>query len=311
MEIPQEQAKVLTDLAASGDVDAGKWLSDLGHKPAPGNTGEVKKDGSGAVDEAKAEAKPDPEVTTEGDDRAEEKAESKVDPSRDGDGGKKKGPSVYDTIKDLRRRLRESKAEREGFRSKEAEYAAKLQQLEARLKSLPDGASKAPEEDELTRLLTKPGDFLAERDKKLLSAVRQAIKEDLAKAESAKEAERQKSSAIEILGSIPNFDIDDNEDEVFDLMQEEYGWDESDLEYFLKARPEKTARQIRRAWEKNRSLALPEKTRAEKAAAKSPSTGGVSTHTKTTLKDLDAKAKGARTREEINRLWEEVEKAST
>src|SRR6185503_4587650 len=139
------------------------------------------------------------EVTTEGESKAEGEAKVEVETSRDGGGEKGRKPNVYDTIKKLRRERRELREERESSRKREEELNARLARLEAGPKSLPDGKAQVTEEDELTALLNKPGEFLNkrldERDKKLIGAVREALKQDLAKARAAEERRADKSSA--------------------------------------------------------------------------------------------------------------------
>lgn len=311
MEIPQEQMQTLENLASSGDDTAKEWLSELRPNPQPVKTGDGKEGGSGAADKGDDKGAEAPPVTPGDAEAAKKEPRSGVDPHRDGDGDAGKKPSVYDTIKELRRERRELRAERENSRKREEQLNARLAQLETHLKSLPDGDKAKPtEEDDLTRLLTKPGDFLAEREKKLIAAVREAIKGDLAQARAAQDRREQRSSAIKIFESIPNFDLDENEDQVFELMKAEYGWDEDDVEFLLSTRPEKTAASIKRAWEKKFSTALPEQTKSDKAAAKGVSVGGggAKTYSKPTLADLNARAKSAKSQDDLDQLWEEAEK---
>lgn len=312
MTIPQEQVDALSASASSGDATAKDWLSELGHEPTPATSGDAKKDANGATEgaEVKAAEKPKGEVSPQGDADATAKALDGVDARRDGAGGGGNKPNIYTEVKRLRQERRELRAEREESRKREDAMNSRLAQLETMLKSQPHGDKPQPtEEDDLTKLLTKPGEYLAERDKKLISMVRDALKADMAQARATEERREQKSSAIKILESIQNFSLDEHEDEVFQLMEEEYGWDEADVEHELATRPTKAANLIKRAWEKKHSLALsPEVKAAKSSAGASANAGGGSTHSKTTHGDINARAKMAKSPEELEKLWGELEK---
>lgn len=318
MNIPEDQSKALTDLASSGDASAKSWASELGIGPKPASSGNENKGQNGAANDAKSESgtKPDGaavrDESPEGQAKLDGEAKDGVDAHRDGagDGGKK--PSIYAEVRRLKQERRDMRTQRDESRKREETLNARLADLEARLKTLPDG-SKSPstEEDILTKLLTNPEAVFQEREKKLGTAIRQAVNEAVAQARAFEQQRAEKSSAIKILESIPNFDLEENEDEVFQLMEEEYGLDEEDVEHLLATRSEKTARWIKKAWEKKHSLALPEKERAAKAAARSSvSSGGGQTHSKTSFGDLNARAKGARSAEELEKLWEEAGRLS-
>jgi hypothetical protein len=315
--IPESQSKALNDLASSGDATAKEWASSLGIEPKPATSGDENKGQNGAAEGAKSEGEAKPEggeaktAPTQGQAKPEGETSDGVDAHRDGASDQGKRPSIYAENRRLKQERRKLREERDESRRREEAITNRIAQLEARLKGSPDG-SKTPEteEDLLTRLLSRPEDVFRERDKTLVQAVREALKEDLAKARALEESRSQKSSAIKTLESIKDFDLERDEEEVFEIMEKEYGLDEDDVAHLLSTRPTKTANLIRRAWEKTHSLALPDSVKADKASAKASAAIGGSTHSKTTLRDLNSRATGAKSKEDLDRLWEEAGKLS-
>lgn len=312
MSIPEEQGKVLDGLAASGDESAKAWASELGREPQPAPTGDAKEKASDAADtkpaddavkaEAKAEAKP-AESSEEG---------SGVDANRDGAGGGDKKPSIYAEVRRLKQERRQLRNERDESRRREEALNSRLAALEAQSKNVPDGSkSKSAEEDILAQLLTDPNAVFADRDKRLVQAVREALKHDLSALRQAEERRSEKSSAIKTLESIKDLDLERDEDKVFELMEETYGFTEEEVEELLASKPTRTAGMIKRAWEKKYSTALPDNVKADKASARVVAVGGGGqSHAKSTLSDLNSRARGARTKEDLDRLWEEAGKLS-
>lgn len=315
MSIPEAQGKVLTDLAQSGDEAAKAWSGDLGLKPQPETTGDEKEQTNGAAAVAEDAAAKDGDVgakaaATTDDAGDAEKAKAGVDAGRDGAGGGDKKPSIYAEVRRLKQERRELRMERDESRKREETLNQRLAALEAQSKTAVDG-SKAPktEEDLLSKLLTDPKAVLAERDKGLLDSVREAIRDEQKKIRVAETRRQEQSSAIKTLESIKDFDLDRDEEKVFELMEEEYGLDEDDVAHMLATRPGKTAAWIKRAWEKKFSLAVSDQVKADKAAARTQATAGSGkTHSKTTMETLNARAKGAKTKEELEAVWEEAAK---
>lgn len=315
--INEDQGKVLSDLAASGDATAKGWASELGIEPKPVTSGDEKKEQGGAADDAKLKVEP----KTDGDGPGaggtnvkggtDSEVKDGVDAHRDGASGSGGGPDARNAMRRLKQERRQLRMERDASRQREEELNKRLAALEAQAAKSNGQPAKDAEEDELVKLLTKPKDFLRERDQNLIAAVREALKEDLAKARAAEEGKAQKTSAIKTLESIKDFDLERDEEEVFEIMEKEYGLDEDDVAHLLSTRPEKTANLIKRAWEKGHSLALDDKAKSDKAAAKAVGpAGGGSSHSKTDLATINARAKGAKSKEDLEALWEEAGKLS-
>lgn len=314
-DIPENQGRVLTDLASSGDSTAKSWASELGIEPKPATTGNEDKGQDGAADKAKPEGgtKGGGEGVKDGlpKDEAKPDGEAKdgVDAHRDGAGDKGKNPSIYAEVRRLKQERRQLRTERDQSRQREESLNSRLAALEARPKASPDGSKPAAtEEDALTQLLSDPKKFLAERDKSMLAAIREALQSDMAQARAAEQGRAEKSSAIKTLESIPDFNLDKDEDEVFEIMEKEYGLNEEDVEELLATRPQRTANWIKRAWEKSHSTSVSDSVRADKASAKASGGGGGRMHSKSSLAEVNARAKGGMTAAELEKAWEDAGK---
>lgn len=315
MNIPEEQGKVLDDLASSGDAGAKDWAAELGREPKPATNGDVNKQPNGAADKAKPDgnAKPEGDRQDRGPDgNATPEGEDKpgVDAHRDGASERGGGPNVRAEVRRLKQERRQLREERDASRKREETLNSRLAALEAKLSSTShDHKPNATEEDLLTQLLTDPKKVFADEKKSLQEGMRELFREEMAKARALEESRAQRSSAIKTLESIKDFDLERDEDEVFEIMAEEYGLDEEDVEHLLATRPVKTAAWIKKAWEKKHSTALDDATKADKAAARATTAGGGgSTHSKATLSDVNSRAKGAKSGEDLDRLWGDVEK---
>jgi hypothetical protein len=188
---------------------------------------------------------------------------------------------------------------------------SRLAALEAQPKARPDGSAQPKTEtDTLTKFLTDPDGFFSERDKGLSQIISQAVKEAAVEQRKLDQARSDRSEAIKILDSLDGLDIEENDGEVYQLLEEELGMDDGYVEFLFKTQPSKTASLVRKLWEKKHSLALSDKDRAAKSAAKPVSVGGGQTHSKVTLADINARAKGAKSSEDLEKLWAEAERLS-
>jgi len=253
------EVEALTAQAASGDQDAKEILAALGPKEAP-------------VQEPPKDVIPGESVPAtepqEGDKPASE-VPGQVEQDRARDGKPERKPTQLDTIRDLRRTRREDRAR---FEQERQEWAKRLQALEEKFKTLPSGdKQEAPKEDELTRLLTQPGEFLSERDKRLIDQVRKEMKEQFGQLPNLLQRRAENDEARKIINSIQNFDQERDEDEMLDLLEADYGIDETMFQELVSKSPMKAATFLKKVWEKRNNL--PAEKVADKVAA---SSGGLS-----------------------------------
>lgn len=299
--LDEAQIADLQKSASSGDADAKEILTGLGRDQEPAKTPDTKTEESATTQKPETETKTTEETTVSTEDKEAAKGASEVESGRDRDGSNRK-PSKLQDITRLRKERRELRAQIENQRS---EFARQIADLEARIKQSVPGETKAAESDELTKLLTDPQGFLSARDKNLLEQNRAFLLEEMAKRDAAQKSIAEKSEAVKLLGEA-KIDLDKNEDEIFQVMEDEYEFTEEEVEGLLKAAPLRTARMIKKAWDKAHVIS-PEK-KADKAAAASGASGGTPTPGSTmTVASLNDAYKRAQTDEERDKIFKQIE----
>ena len=296
MEIPAEQLSVLQSQAQSGDETAKSLLADYGQSGEP----------------AKQPTDPNPsengaaEPAQEGEATPPESQATEVDKSRGRNGKEEKKPTKLDTIRELRRKKRELEALSD---RREQEWQKKIAELEAKVNSLqPNGQKTNSEEDALTELLSKPTDFLSQREKRLLEQVEKLMDQRLQTLPQLLGRTNEKAEASKLLKGIEGLDLENDEDALLDLLSE-YGLEEDDVYEMAENKPLKFARMVQRVWAKKNDL--PPETLAAKSAATSTASGSKPNLGKPmTLKDLnDRYAVAARqgNQAEMDRIHAEME----
>lgn len=261
-EIPPEQVKVLEQLASNGDEGAKQTLTEFGAAKAP-------------------ETKPEPELGKTGPAEAEKPAPT-VDQGQERNGQRERGPSKLDTIRDLRAKLREAKASA----AEVSTLRQQIEQMNARLQSLPTAQPKPPtDDDELAAFLSKPGEFFSKRDQRLLEQVKSILADSLKSVPRTEELQKQAEavSAFKMLESLPGF----NEDEMLEFFEDK------GLDKIAQSNPMLAANLARELWPKQKELS--KEVIADKRAAAS----SVASAAKPAL--------GAtKTAAELNRLWKDA-----
>lgn len=307
--IPADQLAVLKDLSTAGDTTAGDLLSRFGGGSDPEQKPEPTKeegnaqggDGAAAGDAPNAGA-PDPS------------ADATVDPERPRNEDPNRRPSRMDTIRDLRRDRRQLKADNEALRKQSDEFARQLTALNDKIKALENSGPRGGEakEDDVVALLSRPGEYLSEREKRLVESVQKAVDEKLQRALASipgQLAERSgKAQAREILNGIKDFNLDDDEDELMELVQAKTGLDANDVEMLLTKRPAETAAKLRRIWEEAKKISLsPQAAAAKAAAASAVPSGSSAPKPKRTLEQLNQDFANARTPQDRDRILKEIQ----
>lgn len=319
MSIPEAQAKVLNDLAASGNADAGKWADEAGITPKPATTEGEKSAASGGTEtvEAKASVEGEEANASETQPRTEDKTKTGVDDHRDEVDKGGRPDKNYAERRRLKRERREALEQRDAATKRAAELVARIEALEASAKSPRDGSKpESTEEDVLATILTKPEDYLTAREKKfeerIVKQLAEAMTEHGNRQAQIAQHKADSSSAIKMLQTIKGFNSESDEDneKMLDLMEEEFRLDEGALEQQLRANPIRTAGWMKKTWERVNSTDVSSSVKSDKASAKSSASGGGQTHTKTSLGDLNSRAKGAKSSEDLDKIWGELEKAS-
>jgi len=312
MEIPAAERTELEALAGSGDESAKAMLDALPPVTAPAKEPVADK----ASGSAAAAAPKDGDTPKGG---ASDKGGDGVDPGRDRNGDRHK-PSKIEDIRNLRRDRRELREQLAAEQQKGRDFLKRLEDLEANLKAPQPGKKEAPPAaDDLTDLLTKPGEFLSAREKRLKDEVVALIEQKFGMVPKLlsqwNKTTSEKSAAIETLGNIKDFDLKafdrgDYDDEIYELMEEQHGFTEDMVDTFLKERPGWMAARIKKAWETR--TAIDPGARSAKAAAGSGAGAG-SPHSgggKVSLEELNRRFAQAKTPEEQDRIMAEIEKFS-
>lgn len=299
--LDEGQIADLQGKASSGDAEAKEILTGLGRDQAPAKTTDATTEESATTQTPETETKTTEEATASTEDKEAAKGASEVESGRDRDGSNRK-PSKLQDISRLRRERREL---REQIEAQKAEFTRKIADLEARFKTAAPGNTETTESDELTKLLMNPKGYLAESGKPLLEQTRTLVLEELSKMQAAQKMIAEKSEAVKLLGT-NKIDLDQDEDEIFKVMEEEFGFTDDEVTGLLRAAPLRTARMIERAWKKTHVIS-PEK-KADKAAAASGASGGLPTPgTKPSLKELNDAYRNAKTPEEAEKIFKQIE----
>ena len=307
MTLTEEQVTELSSKAQSGDADAKEILTGLGRDTAPAKA-DANTDKNDATQTSEAEGGAGKAGTLAETDPNADKGNGGADTRRNRDGADQR-PSKIDTIRELRRERRELRTQLEEMRKHDTTYAEKLAALEARLNAPVNGKKEGTEPDILTKLLSTPEELLSGREKALMERVEKLISERVGQVPNMLKGMREKSDAVKTLGEIKDFDLDKDEDEVYQIMEEEYGFSEEEVVGLLEARPTRTAQLIKRAWEKHH--VLDDGKKADKSAAASSAVGGSPALAKPNLKDLNLRAKNAKTPEELEKVIREIESFTT
>lgn len=307
--IPAEQLAVLKDLSTAGDTTAGDLLSRFGDGSNPDQKTEPNKEesnaqggeGDAAGEAPKADA-PDPN------------ADPTVDPERPRNEDPNRRPSRMDTIRDLRRDRRQLREQNEAMRKQGDDLSRQLTALNEKIKALENSGPRGGDskEDDVVQLLSRPGEYLSEREKRLVESVQKAMDEKLQKLQASIPGlmtERSgKEQARKILTGIKDFDLERDEDDLMELVETKLGLDADDVEALLRKRPVETAEKLRRMWEESKKLSLPPQAAAAKAAAASAVPSGSSApKQKRTLEQLNQDFANARTPQDRDRILKEIQ----
>lgn len=287
-ELSSEATAELKTAAESGNPEAKQILSELS-QTVPADKGTV-------GDNQKSGVK----------DGSEEDL-SQVEKPHERNGRSEYRPTKLDTIRELRQKKRELERV---LHERDTAYSQRLEELETKLKSLDrTGQPPATDEDILAKFLSKPNEFLEDRDKRVLQEISRLLDQKLQEMPTVLKRQQESSEALKMLENTENFDIDQDEDELYEILDSDYGIDEDILEDMLRRNPMKMAGFIVKVWEKRNNLS-PETMKSKKVAASGVAGGKVPSGGKPSMKDIDERARQASLRgdsEEIKKILAEVD----
>lgn len=268
--------------AASGDEVAKAALAALPQEsaPEPEKAEPVKDVKVGTEEKPKEEVKaetPEPKPEAPKVDQPQEKPESR------------QRERVHPAV----RRLDREKRELQRALQKQQEDLAALRKAVEESRT---PATKETEADELNRLLSDPGKYLAERDKRLVENMRkQMLDEQRRNVQEMARNQVERENALKIINSIEGYDDKRDSDDMLSVtaeyLNEVYDtdrYDEEEVAQLWRETPGVLAPVMRKAWLKSRRLDEKVKSDKKAASAAPTETGKTPGGVRPSLADLNA-----------------------